>query len=237
MKFGAQAECYERHASVQKVASDWLAEWLESDVRGLSALELGAGTGLFTSRLVDLGFRSVEATDISLEMIRVGALRVPSANWSLLDAWSPTHRTCDRLYSCSLMQWCEDPVLVLKKWRQIVPVGGRALLSFFLEGSLREFLGADERFSVLQWRNEDEWLTAFQGGGWEVRRSDTRTDVEYYANSLSALRGMHQIGAVGRSRFTGAGLKRALGRCDEKYLEKAGLPLTWRIMRVELIAR
>ncbi len=49
-RFNRAAPVYERHAVVQEAMAGWLAEWLPPEIG--TALEIGAGTGLFTRQLV-----------------------------------------------------------------------------------------------------------------------------------------------------------------------------------------
>ena len=59
-------------------------KWIEEDCSSLSALELGAGTGLFTRHLALRAFKSFRATDVSGSMIAEGELRLPKVNWESL---------------------------------------------------------------------------------------------------------------------------------------------------------
>jgi hypothetical protein len=49
-EFDRRAAQYEQHAPVQREAAAWLAEWLPEKIES-PALEVGAGTGLFTRHL------------------------------------------------------------------------------------------------------------------------------------------------------------------------------------------
>ena len=76
-EFDRRASDYERHAPVQREAAQWLAEWLPGEIEH-PALELGAGTGLFTRHLVGRTKRLV-ASDIAPRMVQAGIDRLPDA--------------------------------------------------------------------------------------------------------------------------------------------------------------
>jgi alkylation response protein AidB-like acyl-CoA dehydrogenase len=64
--FDRHAGRYDTHATVQREAAAWLAEWLPQIIDG-HALELGAGTGLFTRHLATRATQLV-ATDTAMKV-------------------------------------------------------------------------------------------------------------------------------------------------------------------------
>ncbi len=237
MKFTNCAGQYERHALAQKDVAEWSAQWLEQDPSGECAVELGAGTGLFTRHLVERRFRSLHATDLSPAMVKLGALNVPEAEWSLLDAWQPSWPAqVDRLYSTSLLQWAGSPTDVLRRWRRLLRPDGRLLATFFIAGSLAELFSTSNSLSALTWRSVDEWLTHFGSAHWRVLRWRTWEDTQHFATAAAALRSVHRTGAVKPLRASTAQLRRLLSECQRSHqLPTGDIPLTWKALQIEAI--
>lgn len=236
MRFGEHAQQYRTHAHVQREIAAWCGEWIEPECHDYAALELGAGTGLFTEVLAARGFKQLTATDLSERMVAEGGRCVPEANWRQLDAWGPLPAGFDRLYACSLLQWADDPAQVLTNWRGALPTGGRALVALFVQGSLQEFAAANGRFSPIPLRSEADWLACFREAGFEVQRHETRQSVQQYESAIAALRSLHNIGAVADRKLGAAELRAMLTGADRAHRQGDRFPLTWVTLRAELVA-
>ena len=233
MRFGRKASVYHEKADIQKISADWCSEWIERDCGDLRALELGAGTGLFTRHLALRGFDSLLVTDKSKHMLEEGRKRLPMVEWAELDAWQCEAALVDRIYTSSLLQWAKDPVMVLENWRNALETNGRVLVSLYIEGSLEEFVKERPDFSALQWRNEPEWLGFFRDAGFEISRSEVREDVISYASSREALRAIHDVGAIEERRMSPGELKRFLKDCDRRFDDR--FELSWKALKVECV--
>jgi malonyl-CoA O-methyltransferase len=236
VNFDAHAAEYDAHAGVQRAVAARCADWLEPSGSGLEALELGAGTGLFTEHLASRGFARLTATDLSPKMLEVGARRVPTAAWQLLDAWDPLGQPVDRLYSVSLLQWSPEPSLTLRRWRGLLQRGGRALVGLFVQGSLGEFETILPGFAAFRWRLPEEWLALAQGAGLRLERADCWEQRVHYPRALDALRALHRTGAVVSRATSPSDLRRALRTYDARFGGAAGVPVTWCALRAELTA-
>ncbi|TWT67683.1 biotin biosynthesis protein BioC [Posidoniimonas polymericola] len=235
MRFGEHAQQYRTHAHVQREIAAWCGEWVEPDCRQLSALELGAGTGLFTEILAAKGFQQLTATDLSEQMVAEGNRCVPAARWEQRDAWAPLPEGYDRLYACSLLQWAVDPERVLTHWRRALPSGGRALVAIFVQGSLQEFATASGRFFPVPMRSEAEWLACFRGAGFEVLRHEVCQRVQQHESAIAALRSLHNIGAVANRKLSTAELRTMLTGAEQAHGNGEGFPLTWVTLKAELV--
>ena len=233
MRFGRKASVYHEKADIQKISADWCSEWIERDCGDLRALELGAGTGLFTRHLALRGFDSLLVTDKSKHMLEEGRKRLPMVEWAELDAWQCEAALVDRIYTSSLLQWAKDPVTVLENWRNALETNGRVLVSLYIEGSLEEFVKERPDFSALQWRNEPEWLGFFRDAGFEISRSEVREDVISYASSREALRAIHDVGAIEERRMSPGELKRFLKDCDRRFDDR--FELSWKALKVDCV--
>ncbi|MFA5264136.1 MAG: methyltransferase domain-containing protein [Opitutaceae bacterium] len=232
--FGRHAESYECAACVQTWLADWLAEWLEPAwPPAAEVIEVGAGTGLFTRKLVERG--NPVAMDISEAMVRQGRQRVHGARWLRGDALELPPSACDRLYSSAMLQWVADPVQTMRIWSEALRPGGRMLHGIFIDPTLPE-LGALEPDAVpLRWRTEVEWTDAMRRTGLRVLRSEVRSIETGHPNALAFLRNLHDTGATLSRPMLRAGRLRvllreydALHRCAD-----GGVKATWTMLRIE----
>ncbi|MBU1621502.1 MAG: malonyl-ACP O-methyltransferase BioC [Gammaproteobacteria bacterium] len=136
--FGRARESYEQAARLQRlVAAQALSLLKPTD--GL-LLDLGSGPGWFHSKLkqhctdlvaLDLSFdmlqKAREAQDATL-VVQADAQSLPLASASI-----------DRVFSSLMLQWCEQPQLVLHEIARVIKPGGSAVISTLLDGTLQEF--------------------------------------------------------------------------------------------------
>ncbi|MEM9157938.1 MAG: methyltransferase domain-containing protein [Verrucomicrobiota bacterium] len=238
MRFGEKAKQYREKATIQREVADWCAEWIGDDGQGLSAVEFGAGSGLFTERLLRKGFGRVLASDVSERMVEEGRRVLPGAEWRVCDAWEAcglNEGEFDCLYSCSLLQWAKEPTDVLRKWGRCLKIGGRGLATIFVEGSLKEFLEGDPDFGAVKFRFSDEWVRSFEAAGLSVERWDEMERVLKYESVLKGLHSLHDIGAVEEGRKSVGALRAFLKERDHAYRGNGYFPVTWKVLRVEVV--
>lgn len=233
--FPRRAAIYDRSAATQRRIAEWLAEWIEPAIPSHAGLwELGAGTGFFTRELAARGYH-VLATDIAPEMVAHGRRICPAADWAIHDGKRMPKNACDRLFSSSLLQWMKNPRGVLRVFYDALRPGGRMLHGFFVEPSLCE-LGhfSDAGTLALFRRTEAEWLEAFRAAGFEILRSEARTERETFPSALVFLRNLHGVGPLAeRRRVSVSALRRFLREYEEKFACDGGVFATWRMLRVE----
>ena len=144
--FGNARATYESASRLQRLMGNAMLEAFQSAVgqSGLSGriLDLGCGTGWFTRKLAGLGSEaSVTGMDLSPGMVEhAGSTAPPGLTWVVADAEAiplPNH-SCDLVFSNLMIQWCADPVQVLRECRRVLKPGGRLMVSTLLEGTLRE---------------------------------------------------------------------------------------------------
>jgi len=229
--FDEQAKSYDEHAVVQADLVKWMVEVVGDDLEGGRCLEYGAGTGLLTGVLAE-GCEEVVASDISEEMLRVGEGKVTRARWEKRDAWADEGDEgsggFDLVASASLLQWADDPVAVLKAWKEKLAGDGRMVAGFFVEGSLRELINCGgEGISPIRWRAVEEWTEAFQEAGLAVDLVRSEERVFHFPSVRKAFGQWHGIGAT-RSGGLGYGeLKGLMAEYEGNYRESEGVRVSW----------
>ena len=143
--FGGARETYEGASRLQRRMGHTMLRRLracpqpEAPVR---ILDLGCGTGWFTRALLGLGWPgTVSGLDLSPGMVGHARVSSPSAiHWLIADAESVplADGSVDLIFSNLMVQWCADPVPVLRECRRLLRPGGRMLVSTLLDGTLAE---------------------------------------------------------------------------------------------------
>jgi malonyl-CoA O-methyltransferase len=228
--FERMAPNYLAHAGVQEELAGWLAEWLPRSRTG-RALEVGAGPGVFTRRLLPWQ-GSLIATDGSRAMCAAGRSAWPAATWRTMAAERPLAGPWDWIFSSSMLQWVEDPAAVFTAWRRQLAPGGRVLAGLFAAGSLgewEELAGG----APLRWRTPDEWRALLSAAGLHVVREGAERRIQHYASATALLRTVHGTGAAPWRRIPPARLRRLLGEYEDRHRTKEGVPASWKFYRLE----
>jgi malonyl-CoA O-methyltransferase len=239
--FSRAAATYRQHAHVQRVIADWVAEWLPANRTG-RALEIGAGPGVFTERLLPWTGELV-ATDISPAMCAAGRAALPTVTWKTMAAETPLPGPWNWMLSSSMLQWVADPARVFAAWAAELAPGGRILGGLFIDGSLPE-LRALVPASPFRWRTVDEWRAAIADAdqcdschkvqsSLRLVRSEVREHVHAYPSALEFWRTLHGIGAAPERRLGTAELRNTLREYDTRYATGAGVRATWMLYRFE----
>jgi malonyl-CoA O-methyltransferase len=230
--FDRRAGRYDTHATVQREAAAWLAEWLPQTIDG-PALELGAGTGLFTRHLATRATQLV-ATDTAPRMVHHGRAAVPGASWVVNDADQPPDSHPFRwIFSCSLAQWLPDPDQTFRTWHHVAAPDARLLAGWFIRGTLADFFHTCPEAAPFEWKSADQWLPILTGSGWHPVRHEVKTFTRHYANSIAMLRAIHNVGAVIPHRLGSARLRDTLRRHDA--LHRDGVTADFVFLRLEAV--
>jgi malonyl-CoA O-methyltransferase len=230
--FERAAAGYREHARVQAALADWLAKWLPAKRSG-RALEVGAGTGLLTQKLVDWP-GGVTATDIAPAMCAAGQAFLPQADWKVMAAESPLTGPWDWIFSSGMLQWIKDPVAVFSAWREQLAREGQVVAALFAAESLPEWrqVGGND---ALIWRSPEIWRDALKRAGLKLRRDAVERRVFHYPSARAFLKTLHGVGAAPRRQFTPGQLRRLMKDYDGKFGGAAGVPATWTFFRFEAV--
>ncbi len=229
--FSRAAPHYRRFAHVQIAMAEWLAEWAPESRNG-SALEIGAGTGLFTQRLMPWAGQYV-ATDLSPEMCEEGRHLLPKIDWQVMAAEQPLPGPWDWIISASMLQWVEDPVAVLDAWRQTLRADGKILAGFFVEGSLPELRQLTQGWAPLVWHSPSFWEETIREAGLRLTRSECSERVFQHDSALELLRGLHGVGASPIRRYGHRELRNIIKQYESEFRVGEQVRSTWKFYRIE----
>lgn len=231
MRFDVCADSYDEYARAQQVFARRVARFAQVTAPA-AILELGAGTGALTEALCQFQDVTLVAADISAAMMEVGRQRAPGASWIFIDAFREPIPGADLQISSGLLQWAEDPVSVLEKWRKGVRGGGRMIHAFPCEPCLHEWRKLIPE-SPLRWRTQEEWLEVFRGAALQVKRKEVWTEVCHFDSAITMLRSLHRSGVTGAPQVSTGRLRRALREYENLYRTANGVFASWTWMAVE----
>lgn len=231
-RFARSISTYEMAGVVQREISEQLIRLVEPIESG-TVLEIGCGTGLLSSLLVERlrGCRFIY-NDLSPEMERPLRQKVGTSGLFLPgDAerinWP---RECSVIASASCIQWWEDPLSFFPKSYDALTLGGQLVFSTFLPDNLSEL---NKVTGVgLDYPDFEKIEKSLQSAGFRNIRLQQYQRVLYFPTLIELLRHLHNTGT--NSLGSGGLLTpRRLGAMERTYRENlnlsqcASLPLTY----------
>jgi len=231
MRFDACAHTYDENASPQHAFAALVAEFIQPQP-GAPVLELGAGTGALTRRLMASVSANLRATDASRAMVARGREKVPEASWSQLDAFVEVVPQSALQTSSGLLQWANDPTQVLNAWRASLAPGGKMVHAFPCLPCLGEWRSLVPE-SPVHWRDESAWREIFNRAGLHVSRSQAWVLRPVFPSALALVRSLHLSGVTGRPRIGPGRLRQALRSYDLRFRDPPGVYATWVWMAIE----
>lgn len=228
--FDRVARTYAAHAAAQEALADWVAAWLPRRRTG-RALEVGAGPGIFTRRLLPWN-GEVLATDASRAMCAAGRAALPEVAWRTMTAERPLPGPWDWIFSSSMLQWAESPALVFAAWRARLAPGGRVLAGLFVRGTLEEWYALSGE-PPLRWRTAAEWRALVEDSGIRIVRDDEAVRTFHHASAAALLRSLHGAGTAPRRRIPPGRLRALLAEYERLHRTGRGVPARWRFYRFE----
>lgn len=151
--FGRARESYEQAARLQRlVAAKALS--LLTPTAGL-LMDLGSGPGWFHPMLKQ-HCADLIALDLSHDMLQKTCAAQQAALVFQADAqFLPVvSESIGRVFSSLMLQWCEQPQLVLQEIFRVLKPGGSAVISTLLDGTLQEFKQAWSQVDQYQHINQ-----------------------------------------------------------------------------------
>lgn len=243
--FSRAAPRYERLAAAQQAMGETL--WPHLPDKASAVLDVGCGPGHWSARLAahyGIG-TTVTGLDLAPGMLEVARQRhgtrghTGSVRWVCGDAAALPFPDAsqDLVFSNLTMQWCPDLDAVLRECRRVLRPGGRALINTLAPGTLAEVGTAWERpAALLEFQGRDRHLAAARLAGFSaVSVTATRRRFHYpdLAAVMASIKGVGAQVARPGHRLARADLARAARRY-ETLREPAGLPVTYRLLTLEL---
>jgi malonyl-CoA O-methyltransferase len=141
-RFSNAAATYDQHAAPQRELADTLMRYLPTSING-SILEVGAGTGILTEKLIThFPETPIDAIDIAEEMVeqsREKFIKQPCCQWVLADAQTYYRDEPYALIASSAaLHWSSDLLATLNNLYSLLQPGGLFVLGIMLRGTLWE---------------------------------------------------------------------------------------------------
>lgn len=220
--FGAAAYSYDGVASLQRAAGQLLLDQLSQGCGSAGVgriLDVGAGTGFITAALAGSHpAAQVLALDLSEGMLRVARDRFSGACIAGdAEALPLSDHSIDVVFSNMAIQWCPSVEDVFREFGRVLRPGGRLLFTTLGPATLGELRAAwasvDDHTHVNEFTSADEIDRALTRAGFQNRSVKTDISQLEYADVMSLMRGLKQLGAhnltPGRARhLTGKGMLR-----------------------------
>lgn len=241
--FSRAAPRYARLAVAQCAMGEHL--WSRLPARADAILDLGCGPGHWSARLAErYGERcAVAGLDLAPGMLEQARRRHGERiRWLCADAAALPlpDADLDLLFSNLALQWCPDLEAVLSELHRVLRPGGRALITTLAPGTLAEVSEAWSRpgrpAALLGFRDGARHASAARLAGFSHVDIEATTQRFHYPDLAAVMASIKGVGA--QTARTGARLTRAdLVRAARRYealREPAGLPVTYRLLTLEL---
>ena len=208
--FSRAAGTYDRYAVVQVLMADELAGYLPELPADGDILEIGAGTGMVTERLLErYPGRKLTLVDISEAMTELcsckfSGRKTVSAVTADGELLAPEEGSQALIVSGAAFQWYRNPGEALQKYLKALVPGGFLLFSTFGPGTFRELYSAFETayrnlgFSYSHTQGQELLpLSKWEGmlSGYRILESRSRFREVYYEEVSDFLHALQKTGA------------------------------------------
>ncbi|MBP1962368.1 malonyl-ACP O-methyltransferase BioC [Paenibacillus aceris] len=217
----SSAGSYDRNANVQRMMAEQLItvldEWKREGEgqRVCDILEIGCGTGILTSRLVNKWPEAaLTALDIAPGMLRAAERRVRQQArldirfiQSDVEEWSTTAQaaTFDLIVSGACFQWLKQPEQTIQQLRRLLRPGGLLVFTTFgpetfaeLHESFREVYqsrGQQPQRHGLSFQSRTQWSKMLADTGFSNIKDECSFHVETYPSARDFLLAVKAMGA------------------------------------------
>jgi malonyl-CoA O-methyltransferase len=223
--FNRAASQYLKYAHIQVKAAAWLSAFIPENTQG-DVLELGAGPGLFTEHLLKHKAHFT-ITDASPAMVTLGKSRYPNLNWKICDARLPLSQTFNIIFSCSMLQWIDDPFSLLINLSRFLKPNGKLICSLFIEGTLSEWNSISHIPGPITWKSAKQWKELLLTSGFEITKSQIKSETYFLPSALDCLKVLHATGAAPKRLYSPAQLRSLIKSYDTRDRNSRGVPATW----------
>lgn len=242
--FSRATATYCGHAKVQKRVASHLAEVIKkhSNCRDLPKpfLEIGAGTGFLTEKILEIGLSSGLITDIApsmVEKLKDGFSGFSNISVKRLDGEDfKLGQQFNSIVSSSVFQWFSGLEKPFANIHNHLKHGGVFAFSMFIDGTLRELRDISGSLGIpfpgQNYFSSSEVLESLEKTGFNVHHYKMLDYTVYFRDSLTFLKNIKSVGAVNatENRLSTKQLRHIIKCYDEKYASPAGVKATYTTM-------
>lgn len=247
-RFSAAAAKYDALAGIQHIIADAALSRLSKmgstgNIQGISALDIGCGTGRNTAKLINI-WQDVCGMDLAPGMLKQAQANYPFIRFVQGDAeqlpWQSN--SFNALFSSMALQWCDSPDKVISEVHRVLQPGGCAELAVMVEGSFPELNQAACKTGIPLSLNTlptaEFWLDVICQQPWlsinqeVVNYTDRFNDIISLLKSINGIGASSQTDARHRDPLTRNKLQ-AIGQAIARQSDGA-LTNTYRILHVSL---
>ncbi|AWL11813.1 Malonyl-[acyl-carrier protein] O-methyltransferase [Saliniradius amylolyticus] len=240
-QFSRAAADYDKAAEVQRRIADDAVSRLPASANRL--LDIGCGPGRITVGLQGRA-NQVLGLDLAFGMLQAAQHNAQDVTWMQGDADALPLRSesVDVVFSSMALQWCDPLSLSLDEIYRVLQPQGRAVLTLMVDGSFYQlndcWQKVDKHQHVNRFADPGKVIQAATEAGFTVQ-SHQQDYLTYHASVRQLLGSIKAIGAnVVIQRQSGYLGRHTLKNIEGQYLEhygcEHGLPLTYRILTLEL---
>ena len=240
--FSQSARTYRQGAQLQFEVGEALLERLQPNGKSV-CLDLGCGPGLFSLPLKQ-AFSQLVSLDLSVNMLQAN-VEAGTRVQGDCHALPICGNSIDAVYSSLMVQWCDLPK-VLKEIHRVLQVGGQAVISTLIQGSLFELEAAwqtvDSDTHIHDYLSLAQVEASLDEKDWADVRIDTVTHTYWFDRATSLAKELKLLGAnfVKRRERKGLTPKSNWLAMEAAYREKfynksrVGIPASYRVVYLNL---
>lgn len=245
--FSRAANTYDSVAGLQRKVGDVLLKKLTPNQTADVVLDLGCGTGYFTSQLqTAFPHAIVVGVDIAEGMLKFAREHHPSqSTWLCSDAETLpfADQSVDVIYSNFALQWCANLPKLFSELRRVLKPDGELIFTTLGPDTLHELKSAwqqiDGLVHVNQFHERNQLLAYLQQQGFSEPEFEHTPEIMEFEHLLDLTRSLKALGAqnINRGRATGlTGRKtiQAFKQAYENFRRNNLLPATYDVFYVKV---
>lgn len=242
--FSRAAKSYDSVARLQRQVGAKLFDLVSPQLQPSQVVDLGCGTGYFTTRLADkYASAEIVGVDVAQGMLMFARSEHPlAAAWLCGDAEDLplADNSVDLIFSNLALQWCEQLPQLATEIARVLKPGGQLAFSSLGDTTLCElkksWAEVDDYVHVNHFLDAGDWQDAFSHAGMNLTHFDVEQcelnyrDLRHLMDELKGL-GAHNVNAGQKRSLTGREQIRTLIQAYEKFRNSQGqLPATWEVI-------
>lgn len=237
-RFSRSAKQYDTHARLQQQVMQHAfehADQLFTDSEHL--LDIGCGTGNFAryARTKHKGWE-LSAADIAPGMCEMAAPHYQEIACSDMTDLPFADASYDGIFSSLAVQWVPDFSQAASEMFRTLRYGGHAVITTFLEHTLKELRDASERAglkTVMPMHTQAQYEDAFKQAGFTIQKVERWQEIHHVPTVETLMAHLRAIGATNARPPSSRGLSGAkafasmLSHYEQHYYDPRGLAVTW----------